>query len=405
MNVIKFKRKKNNIKEGSLNKNKIKNKKRKYLLNTKRKIYNKKTYNNKSKINVIKLIFLLLFLILFFIILLKIVVKHKKKKKLRIGVVGLCHELNVGNNLIKFAISIVLKNLGFIPYIIGTRIPNLNISFINRTTNLIVIKNTYNELKREDFDILMVNSDQTWRRFNKDILDYGFLKFAENWNIKKFVYGASLGYDYWNLPYNVEKKAKELLKNFTGISVREQNSIDLVKTHFGITPEFVLDPTLLIDKKYYLDQIKNYPKNNFIDENYIFIYRIASKTRIRNFTIKAINELNYKTYEYKLNNTYHIEDFIYYISNCKAVLTDSFHGTVFSIIFNKPFISFIKKQNAQARFKSLEKTFDLKNRIISDNEKDPDVSLLTIPLKINKTLIKYLRTKSINFIKKNLDLI
>ena len=251
----------------------------------------------------------------------------------------------------------------------------------------------------------MVNSDQTWRNFYKPFLDVGFLKFAENWNIKKFVYGASLGNDYLNLPSIVERKAKELLKNFTGISVREQSSVDLVKTHFGITPEFVLDPTLLIDKKYYLDIIKNYPKNIFINENYMFVYRLVCKEKINDYKIKASNELKYNIYEYKLNNSYHIEDFIYYMSNCKAVITDSYHGTLFSIIFNKPFISFKKKINAEARFNSLLNVFDLKNRIFSNNDKEPDISLLTTPLNLNKSLMKSLRTKSINFIKKNLDLI
>ena len=138
----------------------------------------------------------------------------------------------------------MLKELGFGPCIIGSRWRNYNISFLNRTTNLIVIKKDFNELKRDDFDILMVNSDQTWRKFGKHILDYGFLKFAKNWT-KKFAHAASLGVNYCVLSHEEEKIAKELLKNFTGISIREQNSINLVKKHFGITPEFVLDPTLL----------------------------------------------------------------------------------------------------------------------------------------------------------------
>lgn len=86
--------------------------------------------------------------------------------------------------------------MGFIPYIIGTRWKNYNISFLNSTTNLIIIKNNFNEIKKDDYDILIVNSDQTWRKFDKHFLDYGFLKFAEKWNIKKIIYGASLGYNY-----------------------------------------------------------------------------------------------------------------------------------------------------------------------------------------------------------------
>ena len=142
-----------------------------------------------------------------------IIIKHKKRKKLRIGVIDVWHEINVGNNLVKYSISILLKKLGFIPYIVGTHLLDFNISFLNRTTNLIVIKNNFNELKREDFDILMVNSDQTWKKFDKNFLDYGFLKFAENWNIKKFAYAPSLGYDYWPLSYK-DVIIKRIIKKF-----------------------------------------------------------------------------------------------------------------------------------------------------------------------------------------------
>ena len=73
----------------------------------------------------------------------------------------------------------------------------------------------------------MVNSDQTWRRFDKDFYDYGFLKFAESWKIKKFAYGASLGYDYWKLTQKDEEVAKKLIANFSDISVREEGAVKL----------------------------------------------------------------------------------------------------------------------------------------------------------------------------------
>jgi hypothetical protein len=355
---------------------------------------------NNSKINFLK-IYKLFILNIFFLLL--IIIKYKKRQKLKIGVVGLRHEINVGNNLVKYSISILLKKLGFIPYIIGTHWHNFNISFLNRTTNLIVIQKNFTELKKDDFDILMVNSDQTWNKYGDHILNYGFLKFAKNWNIKKFVYAASLGYNSWPLSYNEEKIAKELLNNFTGISIREQNSVHLIKKHFGIIPEFALDPTLLIDKKYYLDLTKNYPKNRNINGNYIFVYNLLSTTKVKSFSSKVSNELNYTIYEFILNNTNPIEDFIYYISNCKAVISNSYHGTIFSIIFNKPFISFCNKEN-DLRFESLGNLLDLKYRFASYNDIDPDISLLTIPLNLNISLIESLKSKSIHFIKKNLGL-
>ena len=248
----------------------------------------------------------------------------------------------------------------------------------------------------------MVNSDQTWRKFDKHFFDYGFLKFAEKWNKKKFIYGASLGFNYWNFTSQEVKIIKKLLKNFSGISVREKGSVKLIKKYLGINPTIVLDPTLLINKKYYLNIIKNYKCNIHINNNYILIYRIGSNKNINNLAIKAKQQLNYKIYDYYLNKNSTIEDFIYLIVNCKAVITNSYHGTLFSIIFNKPFISFNKKSGAKERLISLGNLFGFSNRIFDFNQ-NPNIRLLITPLKINYFVFHNLRKKSINYIKKNLN--
>ena len=153
----------------------------------------------------------------------------KRNSSLKVGVVGVRHEANIGNNLIKYAISVKLSELGYIPYIIGTVWDSYNnIEFIKQSTNLVILNNNFSEIKKDDYDILMVNSDQTWVNFDKNFYDYGFLKFAENWTIPKIVYGASLGFDKWLFSKQDEKIAKTLLKKFQGISVREKGSIELI---------------------------------------------------------------------------------------------------------------------------------------------------------------------------------
>ena len=328
----------------------------------------------------------------------------KKKKNNKVGVIGLRHEVNIGNNLIKYAISIKLKELGFIPYIIGTHLNNLNINFLKKNTNCVIINQSFTEIKSNDYDLLMVNSDQTWRRFDKDFYDYGFLKFAEKWNIPKFIYGASIGFDYWGLTKKDENVAKSLLKNFTGFSVREKGSIQLIKKHLGIEPLFVLDPTLLINKKYYLKLIENYKSNINKNENYIFSYLINKDNNTINFIKKACEKLKYKCYQVEMEDENSIEEFIYGISNSKAVITNSFHGTVFSIIFDKPFISFIFKNSPKERLYTLKSIFNFEDRIREYNEV-PDINLLKTPLNINKTFMELMKNQSINFLKKNLKTI
>ena len=297
---------------------------------------------------------------------------------------------------------IKLSELGFKPYIIGTLFNNFDISFLKNNTNCIIINNSFNEIKENEYDYLMVNSDQTWRRFDKNFYDYGFLRFAQNWTIPKFIYGASLGYSKW---YFTEKDTifmKNLLQNFTGVSVREKGSINLVNKHLQIKPLFVLDPTLLIDKKYYLNLINNYKKKS--NQNYLFVYLLFKESNTLKFIKYASQKLLYKIFRVKMEEKDAIKKFIYGIVNCKAVITNSYHGTIFSIIFNKPFVSFIFKNSPKERMISLKNAFNIQNRIFEYNI-FPDVNILKTPLNINFTLINLLKKQSIKFLKKNLGII
>ena len=96
-----------------------------------------------------------------------------------------------------------------------------------------------------------------------------------------------------------------------------------------------------------------------------------------------------------------ISEFLYGIINAKAVITDSFHGTIFSIIFKKPFISF-KMKKADNRFNDLANVFNIKDRIFFINSKPP-VSLLSEPLFINEKELMFLKRESIKYLKKNLN--
>ena len=343
--------------------------------------------------NKIKIIILIICIIIFIIC----------NKKIKVGVIGLEHSQNCGNNLLKYSIFIEIKKLGYDPYIVGMRYGNENISFIQNHVQIRLIKNSFQEINKKDYDILMVNSDQTWRKCNaKYFYDIAFLKFAKKWNIPKFVYAASLGMDKWNLNKKDEEIAKLLLKNFTGISVREKGSIKIVEKHLGIKPIFVLDPTLLIDRKYYLKLIKNYKNDILIDDNYIFVYTLTNSIKLKRYINKLIEATNYKIYLITIKVKNQIEKFIYGINKAKAVITDSFHGTLFSIIFDKPFISFIEKERGNERFNSLKEVFGIGNRIFDFNS-SPNFMLLTIKPNINKTLLKSLKEQSINYLKKNLN--
>ena len=196
--------------------------------------------------------------------------------------------------------------------------------------------------------------------------------------------------------------AKHLLKDFSGISVREEGSIKLIEQHLGITPILVLDPTLLIDKKYYMDIIKYYKGNVTFKKKYIFIYNVAYSQEIINAIETAKNIFDFETYYFQLYKNSSIQDFIYYLVNSNAVMTNSYHGTVFSIIFNKPFITIYDKTNARERFSSLGKILGVQDRIFENNQ-NININQLIQPLQINNQLLNQLKLRSINFIRDNLE--
>ena len=264
--------------------------------------------------------------------------------------------------------------------------------------------NNFSEINENDFDILMVNSDQTWRKWDKYFYDIAFLKFAENWKKPKFVYGASLGSENWKFNQSDVKIARHLLKNFTGISVREKSAIKLIEKNLGFKAQFVLDPTLLIDKKYYLDLINNYKSeviNQINNDEFIFVYVIIKSRFLENYLNFVKNKLKIKLFYINMDTKDQVKEFLYGIINCKAVITDSFHATVFSIIFKKPFITFINRLNDNSRFKNLDEIFNIKNRIFN-LKSFPSILLLNEPLIINETKLISLKKESINYLKNNL---
>ena len=231
-------------------------------------------------------------------------------KKNRIGVVSCENNNNIGNNLVKFAMYNKLKELKLDPVIIAlTRYEN--IYFIKKHLKLKEIKNSFEELKESNFDYLMVNSDQTWVNITPNFLpDIGFLKFAINWNIPKFIYGASYPLVEWRYSEKLSQNLGLLLKKINGISVRELSTIILAKKYFNVTPEFVLDPTLLIDKKYYLNLIKNYNGDFNSSQNYLCVYQLDNNTKIKKFIQSSSLQLKLTIHRVNINKANYIEDFI-----------------------------------------------------------------------------------------------
>ena len=179
----------------------------------------------------------------------------------------------------------------------------------------------------------------------------------------------------------------------------------MAEENLGIKPYFVLDPTFLLDKQYYLDLIQNYKRDFDFNKKYLMVYQLDKNEIIKKFLNDAVKLLNYTIYEVSQQDEFYVENFLFAMNVSQAVISDSYHGSVFSIIFNKPFISFINYGRGGQRFVSLKDTFNLHNRIIDSRNSTANLSLLLEPLVINQTRLSELKAISINFLKKNLGLI
>ena len=325
--------------------------------------------------------------------------------KRNIGIIGYINDNNIGNQLLKYSMNVLLKKFGFNPTLISLKTKQkVNIDFLKNHLKIKEIKN-FSDIKKNDYNFIIVDSDQVWAFSFKYILEIGFLSFANNWKIKKIVYGASLGHDHWNVNRKIINSAKKLIKQFSGISVREEQSIEIINKYLGIRPQFVLDPTFLIEKEDYSKILKNFKTNLDINKKYLCSY-ILDKSKTKSSYIRKVRQyLNYSVIDMKVGSKNFIEKFIFSINICKSVITDSFHGTVFSIIYNKPFLTFINKKRGKIRFYSLGKIFNIKDRFIYPKKfEKKELNHLTKNLTINITNYNLLKKKSIDFLKKYLEI-
>lgn len=240
---------------------------------------------------------------------------------------------------------------------------------------------------------IIVGSDQVWRYtyINDTEYDTYFLNFKLSKKIKKISYAASFGINTWEAP-SENLNIKKYLSEFNAVSVRESSGQEICKKDFDRQDaELVLDPTLLIDQSFYLDMIKNTSQ-----VNYDCITYILDDNSKKNELIKKINlkyQHNITSNLLTKSSMLSIEDWVASFYTTNFVITDSFHGMVFSIIFNKQFVVLLNDNRGKDRFISLCNILNLQDRLVDPNfEIDVDFKPVNY-LEVNKKL-ETLRCKS-----------
>lgn len=224
-------------------------------------------------------------------------------------------------------------------------------------------------------DVLIAGSDQIWRpKFNYNIEDQ-FLSFSQSREVRKLAYAASFGTDQWEYSQPLEAKCTELARQFHGISVRERSGVELCNQHFGLEAEWVLDPTLLLKKEDYASFcrqkkcVKPYVLAYFLDFN------PDTEERIGRFAQKKGCEVIYKTADSGIGKDDSIESWLSLIANAEAVLTDSYHGTIFSMLLQKEFWTIINVDRGASRFHSLSELLPIGSRIVDNPDLITDTEL------------------------------
>lgn len=234
-------------------------------------------------------------------------------------------------------------------------------------SNYFLKDNHASDKLKDSYNFFICGSDQIWNpyiRIAYDDIENAFAVFA--YDYQRISYAASFGIS--EIPEKCIEQYKRLINGMRLISVREVKGVDIVKKLTDKEAQLVLDPTMLLSKEEWI-RIEKKPRW-YENEKYILTYflggrngnvkRIINDISAKN-NLKIINlEIEFLANNQVENSNYYTaspEEFIYLIHHCDFMMTDSFHGSVFSIIFEKAFGVFERKLT--------EKNNNMSSRIVS----------------------------------------
>ena len=248
---------------------------------------------------------------------------------------------------------------------------------LNYTNSIKTEEELYNLNK--NVNSFIVGSDQIWN-YNLTTTSYFnyLLDFVHSYK-NKIAYASSFGSDKSNVPRELRPKVSYYLNNFDGISVREGSGIDVLNNEFSYSEGVHLLDPVFFDSSLYDELIEN--SSVKVDNSYVFSYILDPelyKEEILRYAEQKLNmppvitvDINPKIHDYRMSQFSYftptdaaIEDWLKYIKHCNFVITDSFHGMCFAILYKKNFIAIANKMRGEARFKSLLTKLGLSERLI-----------------------------------------
>ena len=345
-------------------------------------------------------------------------------RKFDVGIVGWWYNDNYGGCLTYYALHQVVNKMGLSvlmiskPRIDETKTLDYNTISCRFAKKHYEISKTYHPDRlgklNDNCNTFLSGSDQL---FNYWLWEYSgpsyYLDFAApNKNIVS--YASSFGNGY-NAPAWFSNKIGYWLRRFDALSVREDYAVDICRDYFGIKAEKVLDPVFLCDTQEYdkliedvhLKRENNYMLSFFLDPNEEkrqAILKLSKKLKKKYVNLVHASNIENNMKCLNLDNTkgnVDIEEWLFYYKNADFIITDSFHGTCFAIIFKKPFISVANMQRGEKRFVSILSELGLMDRLIYNIEDAWNKNELILPIDYEKVYEKLNKKKehSYNWLK------
>lgn len=267
------------------------------------------------------------------------------------------------------------------------------------------------------YDICLVGSDQLWHPMGYASGFYN-LKFVDD-NVPKLAYAASFGVS--QIPNFQREGTKDYLERFDWISVRETTGKKIIETLSNMKADFVCDPTMLLSKEQW--EHFTMPSKKEIQKPYIFCYFLGKRPEIRKEAVKLswqtglevifmrhVDEFIAMDDKFGDIAPYDVSpvDFVNLLRHAEYVLTDSFHGTIFSIMLERKFITFYRvKPNStsstHSRIDSLLNKFNLEERLFKFDRDIVEQAKADIDFSFTRQVYKEFQDLSKNLLLTQID--
>lgn len=303
--------------------------------------------------------------------------------------------------IIKYLTSKLLKNVFqgrlYYPFTVFQREKLLQTLVVYEKENLAKIcQNT---------EAIICGSDQIWAPnvFNSVYM----LDFVQVKHVKKISYAASIGLPI--IPDELVEQYKTLLLEFSSIAVREKSGKEILDAQCDIKANVVLDPTMLLDPEEYQgleipisQHSDKYVFCYFLNKNHEYKKQVEEYASRNNLKIVGVSSRLSDKEWMKLHNNIGPGEFLWLIHHASAIFTDSYHGTIFSMLYHKNFFVFERFQtddpiNQNSRIYQLDEYFKISGRILSKDSHPEDCNSFNYEVFEKKLAIE--RGNSLNYLK------